>query len=115
MHTRTTTAAALLATAGLLLTACSTATHHPGPHPTTTAATTGSNPATTTSEPPVPTGDQLATGARTTACWHAIRDQYTPGTVQLTGPPTTPPQCAALATDTLSDIAADVIQHQTDG
>lgn len=120
MHPRTTTAGSLLA-AGLLLTGCNSGSSHDKaststttPHAPATAATTASTAAAPTSEPAAPPGDRLATGARTAACWHAIRDQYTPGTVQLTGSPTEPPSCLGLSTDEVSTIAADVLQHQTD-
>lgn len=96
------TAAAAMMLAGLALTACSTGgSHHDTP----------STPAAT--QPPIPTGDHLATGKRTAACWKAIRDQYQPGTAQLTGAPTTPPQCSGLSTDELASVAEDVLEHQT--
>lgn len=102
-------AAAGLLLAGLTLTGCSSsnASH-------TTPATTGSAATAPVSEQPIPAGDKLATGSRTVACWRAIRAQYTPGTVQLTGAPTTPPQCVGLSTDEVSEIAGDVLEHQTD-
>lgn len=112
MRTRTT--ATVLLAAGLL--AGCTSSHHSTP--TTSPATASSAPAATPAPPserPLPSGDTLATGQHTTACWRAIRDQYAPGTVQLTGAPTTPPQCAGLSTDQVSAIAVDVVEHQTDG
>lgn len=99
-----TTAGLLLATS-LAIAGCSTLSSHDAtPTPTATAAVT---------QPPIPSGDQYATGARTAACWRAIRDQYEPGTAQLTGAPTTPPQCATLTTDELAAVAEDVLERQT--
>ena len=97
------TAAGLLLATGLAIAGCSSSSHDTPPTPTATAAVT---------QPPIPSGDQYATG-KTAACWRAIRDQYEPGTAQLTGAPTTPPQCATLTTDELADVAADVLEHQT--
>jgi hypothetical protein len=103
MHTRTTTAAVLL-TAGLTITACS---------PTSSGSrdTTPTTPPTTAGQAPIP-DTALAKGARTAACWRAIRAQYQPGTVQLTGAPTEPPECAGLSTDEVSAVAEDVLAHQ---
>lgn len=111
MHTRTTTAAGLLLAAGLALTACSSSSDDTAPT-STTPATVAAKPTTApATEPPVP-DSALATGARTAACWKAIRDQYGPGTVQLTGAPTTPPECAGLTSDEISAVAEDVLEHQ---
>lgn len=95
-------AAAVLLSAGLTLAGCSTSSSHDTPATSAPAAAT---------EQPLPTGDQYATG-KTAACWRAIRDQYAPGTVQLTGAPTTPPQCAGLTADEISSVASDVLAHQ---
>jgi hypothetical protein len=109
MHTRT-IVGALIATA-VLLTGCSTS-NSPTPAATTAPALPpASAPAT---EAPLP-DSALATGTKTAACWLAIRGQYAPGTVQLTGAPTTPPQCAGLSTDEVSVVATDVLEHQLDG
>lgn len=51
----------------------------------------------------------------TASCRAAIKDQYEPGTAQLTGAPTTPPECADLSEDELSQIALDVIAENTGG
>jgi hypothetical protein len=75
----------------------------PAKHPT--AASTGA---------PLP-DSPLATGSRTGPCWQAIRAQYEPGTMQLTGAPTEPPACLGLSTDEVSAIATDVLEHQSDG
>lgn len=103
-----TTALVLLAAAGIGLAGCSSSSHHTV-HPGTVTAAPTTAPA---SEPPIPSDSTLATGATTAACWKAIRDQYTPGTVQLTGAPTTPPECAGLTSDQISDVAQDVLDHQ---
>lgn len=111
MHTRTTTAAAVILAAGLTLTACSSSSHPDKPADATTqpvASTAAPNTA------PIP-DSALAKGARTAACWRAIRDQYEPGTANLTGAPTEPPACQGLSTDEVSDIAEDVLEHQSDG
>lgn len=49
------------------------------------------------------------------SCAAAIRDQYEPGTAQLTGAPTTPPECADLSEDELSQLVLDVIAENTGG
>jgi len=88
LRTRTTTAAIGLLTTGLLLTGCSGG---------------GDGDAT-------PTGDYGAPGP--VACKAAIKDQYAPGTIQLTGAPTEPPACLGLTTDEVSQIATEVIDEQ---
>jgi hypothetical protein len=52
-------------------------------------------------------------GLSTAACRAAIEDQYEPGTAQLTGAPTTPPECADLSEGELSQIVLDVISENT--
>jgi hypothetical protein len=112
---RAATAAALLV-AGLALTGCSSSNHghakvtFSGKYRPLNSVTT--TPAT---EPPIPSDSKLATGARTAACWKAVRNQYTPGTVHLTGAPTTPPECAGLSSDEISDVVSDVLAHQLGG
>lgn len=112
MHHTTTVALAGLA-AGIALTGCSSSSGHTHAKPTDSGWFSYSPLSTTApvTERPVP-HTKPATGARTAACWKAIRDQYTPGTVQLTGAPTTPPACAGLSSDEISAVAADVIAHQ---
>lgn len=100
MNTRTTTAAAVLLTAGLLLTGCSDNSYQPSPQP----ATTTSAPATST-----------VTGTGPAACRAAIKAQYAPGTLQLTGAPTQPPACEGISADDLSQIVSDVIAENTGG
>lgn len=111
---RTTTAAlTLVASAGLALASCSTSSSHGHAAVTYSGHSTPLATTAPASEPPVP-HTKLATGTRTAACWQAIRDQYTPGTVQLTGAPTTPPECAGLPSDEISAVASDVLAHQLD-
>lgn len=114
MHTRTATTAALLA-AGLLLTACSSSSDN-APTATPPPATTAAAAPTTVpaAEQPVP-DTKLATGVRTAACWKAIRDQYEPGTLRLTGEPAEPPTCLSLSTDEVSAVAEDVQEYLTSG
>ncbi len=56
----------------------------------------------------------LSINPTTSACWWAIRDQYVPGTAQLTGEPSLPPQCAGLNPDDISDLVRDVLAHRSD-
>lgn len=86
MRTRITTAALLLAAA--MLTACESGSHT-DPAPAQPAA--GSDPA---------------------ACHDALKAQYEPGTVTLTGAPTEPPACQGLTSDEVSKIAGNVINEQ---
>ncbi|WP_435126483.1 hypothetical protein [Actinacidiphila sp. bgisy144] len=110
MHRTTATAVfGLLAAAGLLLAGCSSSSSHG--HRVVTYSGKYTPLSVITSEPPIPSDSKLAKG-RTAACWKAIRDQYTPGTVQLTGAPTTPPECAGLTADEVSAVASDVLAHQ---
>lgn len=51
----------------------------------------------------------------TASCKEAIKDQYEPGTAQLTGAPTTPWECADLSGDELSQIVTDVISENIGG
>ena len=108
MHIRATVAGIVLATAALA--GCSNhRTYHtsfPDAVPPTAA--------TPVTSAPLPKS-KLATSPRTTACWQAIRGQYTPGTVQLTGAPTEPPACQGLTADEVSAIASDVLSHQLGG
>ncbi|SEO84003.1 hypothetical protein [Actinacidiphila rubida] len=113
MYTRTATAAAGLLLATGALTACSSSSHDAKPT-TTTPGTVAAKPTTApASEAPIP--DTALAKGKTAACWKAIRDQYTPGTMQLTGAPTTPPACASLTSDEISAVAEDVLAHQLDG
>ncbi|WP_328913406.1 MULTISPECIES: hypothetical protein [unclassified Streptomyces] len=111
MHTRTTVAIGLgLAAGALALTGCSSGSAHSTPvHSATVRAT----PATVPAAAAAPKS-KLSVDAKTAACWWAIRDQYAPGTAELTGAPTPPPQCAGLDADDLSDVVTDVIKHQSD-
>lgn len=113
MPHRTTAAAGLIrAGAALLLTGCSSSSGHTPSVTETGYSSTSPLPATLpASEAPIP-DSTFATGAHTAGCWRAIRDQYTPGTMQPTGAPTTPPECAGLSSDGVSAVAEDVLAHQ---
>jgi hypothetical protein len=116
MRHRTTTTALALAAAGLLLAGCS-------------SGTSGTTPATTSTSPPMVTArtpfkmpshspeplSTLATDPDTAACYKAIKDQYEPGTITLTGAPAEPPACQGLTTDQVSEIATAVIGDQLGG
>lgn len=109
MHTRTTVAIGLglgLAAGALALTGCA---HSTPVHNATVRVTPTTVPAAAAAPK-----SKLSVDARTAACWWAVRDQYAPGTAQLTGAPTPPPQCAGLDADDLSDVVTDVIKHQSD-
>lgn len=119
MLTRTATATAVLLAAGLTLAACSSSSNHHNKLAATATQipTTITGLLTPTTAPPseVPIPDSpLAKGAHTAACWKAIRSQYAPGTAQLTGAPTEPPECADLTSDEISAVAEDVLAHQFD-
>jgi hypothetical protein len=92
MHARA--AAALVLAGAALLTACSSSDDTPA------AATTAPG-APVKAYPPGPAG-----------CHDAIKAQYEPGTVTLTGAPTEPPACQGLTSDEVSQIATDVINEQ---
>ncbi|MDJ0345697.1 hypothetical protein QMK19_34240 [Streptomyces sp. H10-C2] len=100
MHTRH-TAAALILAATLLLAGCS---NDPKPDP---AGTTTPPAAATTAAPPA--------GSAAAACRAAIKAQYEPGTVNLTGAPTRPPACQGLTSDQVTEIAQAVIEEQLAG
>jgi len=107
---RTTTLTAAIVAAGIGLAGCSGSSNQP----TDVLGMTASPAATLASEAPLP-DSRLATDPQTAACWRAIRDQYAPGTVQLTGAPAQPAACEALSADLVSQIAADVLEHQLGG
>jgi hypothetical protein len=144
MHARTAAATVLLA-AGLALTACSSSSDNKSPTPASTSAPspTFSTEADyiractraiiAAPDDPMPgactalRSDDFDTallaaqrsgktgGAGIDSCKAAIREQYEPGTAILTGAPTTPPECAGLSADELSQIVTDVIAENTGG
>lgn len=88
--------AATIAVATLLLAGCSS----------------GTDDSPTSVTPTMPTAPAKVYPATPAGCHDALKAQYAPGTITLTGQPTEPPACQGLSTDEVSSIAEKVISEQ---